>query len=81
MLTQEKLKIEVPQRLGLTLSQIGEELQLTNQTLLVNIKLDPSHRLYLKALKVAPKESLVYWKNLVDFIERDYEGAEIKYKY
>ncbi|MFD3002619.1 hypothetical protein ACFS7Z_19770 [Pontibacter toksunensis] len=79
MLAQEIRTIKVPQRLGLTLNQIGEELQLTNQTLLVNIKRAPSHRLYLKAYKVGPKEYRVYWEDLVDFIERNYVGAEIKY--
>ncbi|WP_147294319.1 hypothetical protein [Pontibacter diazotrophicus] len=69
----------MPQRLGLTLRQIGEELQITNQTILANIKRDPSHRLYLKAFKVAPKEYRVYWEDLVDFINRNYVGAEIKF--
>lgn len=75
---QQQRTISVPQKLGLTLSQIAEELQLTNETLLNNIKRDPSHRLYLKAFKVGPKEYRVYWEDLVDFIHRNYVGAEVR---
>ncbi|WP_262888760.1 hypothetical protein [Pontibacter pamirensis] len=42
MLTQEKRIIKVPQKLGLTLRQIREELNCSNETLLKNIKRHPA---------------------------------------
>jgi hypothetical protein len=67
-----------PPKLGIKLSYLAEELECSTDTLLRNIKRHPSDRLYLKAFKISPQEYRVNWEDLVDFINRNYVGAQIQ---
>jgi len=76
MLQQFKT-VAIPPQLGIKLSYLAEQLDCTSETLINNIKRDPSHRLYLRAFKIGPKEYRVNWSDAVDFIERNYVGVQI----
>lgn len=69
--------VAIPPQLGIKLSYLAEQLDCTNETLLNNIKRDPSHRLYLRAFKIGPKEYRVNWEDAVDWINRNTVGVII----
>lgn len=73
-------QIAVPPKLGIKLSYLAEQLDCSSAVLLDNIKRDPSHRLYLKAFKIASREYRVNWEDAVDFIERNFVGAVVDVK-
>lgn len=78
MALKESHTITVPQKLGIKLSYLAEQLDCSTETLLKNIKRKPSERLYLRAFKISTYEYRVNWEDVVDFISRNYVWAEIK---
>ncbi|MEJ8803165.1 hypothetical protein [Pontibacter sp. H249] len=76
MLTPHKT-VSIPPQLGIKPSYLAEQLDCSTETILRNIKRDPSERLYLRAFKVSTYEYRINWEDAIDFISRNYVGVEI----